>query len=145
MGSHEHECGQEHGRHDPEHHDVKPGLFCWNELGTTNIDVCKKFYTQLFGWTTQEHSMGKAGMYTVFRKDNEQIGGMFKMEGPQYNAVSPHWVSYVGVTNVDEWTKKATALGGKVLVEPMDIPEVGRFSIIADPTGARVALFQGLK
>ena len=28
-----------------------PGTFCWIELGTTDSEAAKKFYTELFGWT----------------------------------------------------------------------------------------------
>jgi predicted enzyme related to lactoylglutathione lyase len=54
----------------------------------------------------------------------------------------PHWLTYVGTDDVDATAAKAKDLGGNVIVEPADIPEVGRFSIVADPTGAVFGLFQ---
>jgi uncharacterized protein len=33
-------------------------------------------------------------------------------------------------------------LGGKVIAPPMDIPDIGRFSIVQDPQGATFALFK---
>jgi predicted enzyme related to lactoylglutathione lyase len=54
-----------------------------------------------------------------------------------------HWLTYIAVKNVDESTRNARELGAKVMVEPQDIPNIGRFSAIDDPTGAGVALFTG--
>ena len=56
---------------------------------------------------------------------------------------SPYWLTYIHVKDVDGLTRNARELGAKTLVEPMDIPTIGRFSVIADPTGAAVALFTG--
>ena len=52
------------------------------------------------------------------------------------------WQTYIGTDDVDAATEKARGLGATVYVEPTDIPTIGRFSVIADPTGASVGLFQ---
>jgi uncharacterized protein len=54
-----------------------------------------------------------------------------------------HWMSYLAVKDVDTSTKNAKEMGCKVIVPPTDIPNIGRFSAIDDPTGAGVALFTG--
>ncbi|MCZ6736184.1 MAG: VOC family protein, partial [Planctomycetota bacterium] len=64
------------------------------------------------------------------------------MKTPDAN-VGPHWLSYIAVEDVDSATKKAEQLGAKTDVPPTDIPGTGRFSVITDPTGALIALFQG--
>jgi hypothetical protein len=56
--------------------------------------------------------------------------------------VPPHWLAYVAVSDVDASCKKARDLGAKVVMEPMDIPKVGKFGVIQDPTGATIALFR---
>jgi predicted enzyme related to lactoylglutathione lyase len=48
----------------------------------------------------------------------------------------PSWGTYITVDDVDATAAKAKELGGTVLVEPQDIPEVGRFCVIKDPQGA---------
>ncbi len=55
---------------------------------------------------------------------------------PDTGEMPPAWGIYLTVDNVDETAKKAKALGGKVLIEPRDIPEVGRFCVLQDPQGA---------
>jgi predicted enzyme related to lactoylglutathione lyase len=57
----------------------------------------------------------------------------------------PFWGAYINCTNVDETTKKAAANGAKVVKEPFDVMDVGRMSVITDPTGAAVSLWQGKK
>jgi predicted enzyme related to lactoylglutathione lyase len=54
--------------------------------------------------------------------------------------VPSHWMSYITVDDVDALLGKVTELGGQVLFGPMDIPKVGRFVTIMDPTGAAVSL-----
>jgi predicted enzyme related to lactoylglutathione lyase len=57
--------------------------------------------------------------------------------------VPDSWLVYFGTADVDGDTKKAADLGAAVVVEPMDIPNTGRFSVLLDPQGAAFALFQG--
>jgi len=51
----------------------------------------------------------------------------------------PHWGSYVTVDDVDATARTARDLGGKVLLGPHDIPNVGRFCVIEDPQGAVIS------
>jgi hypothetical protein len=117
------------------------GTFCWNEVMTPDAAAAKRFYTKLFGWTTEDKDMGKF-TYTIFKSGNTQAGGLMELKGPQAGA-PPSWLAYVAVKSVDESTKKAQGLGAKVCVPPTDIPNIGRFSVITDPTGATLGLFQG--
>jgi hypothetical protein len=119
------------------------GTFCWNELMTRDATKAKQFYTQLFGWKTDQMDMGPAGTYTMYVNGGQHVGGMMALTGPETQDVPPHWLAYVSVTNVDEATKKAQKLGASVCVPPTDIPNnIGRFSIITDPTGASLGLYQ---
>jgi uncharacterized protein len=52
----------------------------------------------------------------------------------------PAWISYVTVDNADTSAQQAEKLGGKIVVPPRDIPEVGRFAVIQDPQGATIAI-----
>ena len=55
------------------------------------------------------------------------------------------WTGYVTVDNIDETAKLTESLGGRVIIPPTDIPEVGRFAILADPQGAGIAAITYLK
>jgi predicted enzyme related to lactoylglutathione lyase len=63
------------------------------------------------------------------------------MEGMQ---APPHWLVYIGTDDVDATTARAKELGATIHVEPMDIPNVGRFSVLQDPAGAAFGLFKGI-
>ena len=116
------------------------GTFCFDELLTTDPDAAARFYGAVFGWTTTQHDFGKWGTYTLFRSGSKDAGGMLKM--PADATGRPAWLPYVLVASVDEQAARVPGLGGKVFVQPSDIPGIGRFSVTADPTGATIALFQ---
>ena len=118
------------------------GTFCWNELMTRDADAAKKFYFALFDWQAQDMDMGEMGVYTIFKKGEKEIGGMMEMAGEQFEGVPPHWMGYIAVDDVDVSTNKAEQLGAQICVPPTDIPGVGRFSVITDPTGATISLFK---
>lgn len=119
-----------------------PGTFCWMELMTTDTSKAKDFYTKLLGWNTEEMDMGECGTYTIFKIRDQGLGGMMKIS-TEMGPIPPHWLAYVAVDDVDASTTQARELGAEVLSPPMDIPAVGRFSVVKDPTGAAIALFQG--
>jgi len=54
--------------------------------------------------------------------------------------VPAHWMAYIAVDDVDAAAAKLDSLGGTLIHGPQDIPNVGRFCIIQDPTGAAVGL-----
>lgn len=119
------------------------GTFMWNELATNDPDACTAFYQKLLGWTTEEMPMPQgAGVYTVFNAGDTPAGGMFKMEGEQFAGIPPHWMSYIHVDDVDVAVTQAQELGGSVKAPAFDVPGVGRIAVIADPSGAAVALMK---
>ncbi len=123
--------------------EYKPGTFCWVELATSDSGAAKTFYTQLFGWTFEDHPMGPDMVYTMLKLDGKDVGALYKLMSEQTeHGVPPHWLSYVSVTNVDESTEKAKATGATILKEPFDVMTVGRMSVVQDPTGAVFALWQ---
>jgi len=118
-----------------------PGTFCWNELATTNLEAAKKFYTELFGWKLKE-SQAAGMIYNEIVAAGREIGGMYQMgaECGDTSDAPSHWMSYIAVDDVDAKAKQVEELGGKVCVPPTDIPNVGRFCVINDPTGATLSL-----
>jgi predicted enzyme related to lactoylglutathione lyase len=84
--------------------------------------------------------MGALGTYRVLKRGDRQTAGIMKMP---LMVKQPYWLTYVLVPAVDAATVKAKELGATVVLGPQDIPKIGRFSVILDPTGAPVALFTG--
>lgn len=118
-------------------HCFKHGAFSWSELMTSDVAAAKAFYSQLFGWTTEDMSMPDMN-YTVVKVADQSVGGIMATP-PEAQGMPPMWGVYVTVTDVDATAKRTEELGGKVLVAPQDIPNVGRFCVIQDPQGAVIS------
>ena len=120
-----------------------PGTFCWIELGTSDSEAAKKFYTELFGWTFADNPIGPDMVYTMLKKDGKDVGALYKLM-PEMTArgIPPHWLSYVSVSSADETAAKAKEAGGTLMKEPFDVFTHGRMAVIQDPTGAVFALWQ---
>jgi len=123
----------------PAHAMPAHGAFCWNELGSTDDEAAKKFYSELLGWTFKEGDAAGMKYSEIVGAGGCPVGGVYKM-GPEFGEAPSHWMAYVAVDDVDAAAKRVEELGGKVCVPPSDIPNVGRFSVINDPTGATISL-----
>jgi len=119
------------------------GEFCWYELGTRDISVALKFYTDLMSWNTRDHDMGEGWIYHIFLSGDHEVGAGYQMFGPQFEGVPSHWMPYVWVDDVDAAASKAAELGGRILAPPADIPNVGRMAFLEDPQGAHFAVYKG--
>ena len=121
------------------------GRFVWYELITTDVERARSFYANVLGWGTQEVAM--PGMaYTLFTVGEASVSGLMSLpEDAKKMGAKPHWIGYVGVDDVDATDDRIKQLGGVVHVPPTDIPNVGRFSIVADPQMATLALLERLQ
>jgi predicted enzyme related to lactoylglutathione lyase len=117
------------------------GRFVWRDLMTTDPEKVKAFYSELLGWTFTQHDMGDF-VYEMFKIGEEHFGGIMPLDPA--HGIPSNWVSYIHVPSVDEAVATVSAQGGSVSTPAMDIPEVGRFAIVADPRGAHFALFTSL-
>ena len=120
---------------------AKPGSFCWFELATSDQAAAKKFYGGLFGWTANDSPMGPGAYYTMFQLWGRNVGAAYTLDQAQ-QGLPPFWGTYVAVANVDETTAKAKTLGATVLAGPFDVGEHGRMSVLLDPTGAAINVWQ---
>ena len=114
---------------------MKHGAFSWFELMTNDVDAAKDFYSKLFGWETEKMEMEGGMIYTVVKVNGEAAGGMMGMPSGA-GGMPSMWGIYVTVDDVDETARSVKKMGGKVLVAPQDIPQVGRFCVFQDPQGA---------
>jgi len=69
------------------------------------------------------------------------VAGMMQMT-EEWGDAPPHWMTYITVADCDASAKTVEELGGQVCVPPTDIPEVGRFAVINDPTGATFSIIK---
>lgn len=124
----------------------KPGNFCWIELVTTDQDAAKKFYGELFGWTSDDSPMGPNDFYTIFKIDGQPVGAARTMPAEQRaQGIPPHWLLYVATDIVDVSAKRAAELGATIVVEPIDVVDAGRMAVIRDPGGAHFCLWEAQK
>ncbi|HTM57626.1 MAG TPA: VOC family protein [Candidatus Udaeobacter sp.] len=121
----------------------EPGTMCWNELITDDANKAGDFYKHVFGWTAEQAPLQQGGFYTIFKKDGAQAAGMMKAT-PDMKLTHPYWMTYFGVDDVDKSAEKTRQLGGKIMMPPADIPNIGRFSIVTDAQGGYFTLFKPL-
>jgi predicted enzyme related to lactoylglutathione lyase len=116
------------------------GHFVWYELLTDDTEAAKAFYGAVLGWKTRPFGDG-AHPYSIWTSGETPLGGVMKIL-PEWAKAGEraHWWAHVAVEDVDAATAKAQELGGTVRTPPTDIPEVGRFAIVADPQGAVISL-----
>ncbi len=113
-------------------------VFAWVELASSDPDAARRYYAEVMGWDTGEMDMGEAGPYVMFKRaDGQDVAGITSSEGGE-----DVWYPYLTAGDVDATTKRAAELGATVLMEPIEAPGVGRFSILTDPAGARFGLFK---
>ncbi|HTV32545.1 MAG TPA: VOC family protein [Methylocella sp.] len=121
------------------------GCFVWYELTTTDIEAAKAFYADVIGWGTRDASVPGLA-YSLFTEQDSPVTGLTSLPDDARRAgIAPHWMGYVGVDDVDEAVARIKQLGGSVHVSPRDVPNISRFSVIADPQMATLALVKGRK
>jgi len=119
--------------------------FVWYELLTTDIEAAKAFYANVVGWGTRDVSMPGLA-YSLFTVADAPVTGLMNLpEDARRARATPHWMGYVGVADLDAAVGRIKQLGGAVRVPPTNIPNISRFSVVADPQKATLALVKGLK
>lgn len=118
------------------------GRFCWLDLATSDAARATDFYRALFGWhAREEHALG--GKFTRLQLAGRDIGSLYQLQRAQIErGVPSHWTPYVEVADVMQVVGRTEALGGELLVAPLEIPGLARIAIVADPAGAHLGLWQ---
>lgn len=118
-------------------------MLSYTDLQTTDPGAAKEFYAELFGWEVTELPMGDGQFYVQFKKGGKTVAGASEQQQQQRDSgTPPMWNTYFTVLDVDNRTKEAERAGGTILVEPFDVFDAGRMSVIADPNGAVFSLWQ---
>jgi hypothetical protein len=109
------------------------------ELNTTDPAKAKAFYTGLFSWKMEDMPMGPGMTYTMIQPGEGPGGGLMKHPVP---GAPSAWLAYVTVDDLKASTEKAKSLGAQVMKDVTEVPGMGWFSIILDPTGAALGLWK---
>jgi len=126
--------------HQPATGQQHPGKFVWADLFTTDPVAATKFYTGLFGWTTNVIDQnGKA--YTVFSNGSVPVAGLAPRNTA--NAKRPsRWIHYIAVKDINATLALATQAGGTVRAPAREFPARGFQAIITDHEGSPIGLMQ---
>ena len=112
-----------------------PSKFVWYELMTTDLEAAKTFYSSVVGWRAE--NFAGASPYVVMNAGDRGVAGLMTIpEEAKSMGAGPSWLGYIYAPDTDAATNSVRDAGGKVFREPADIPDVGRFSVVADPQGA---------
>ena len=110
---------------------------CWIQLSTEDVNIAISFYGDLFGWSAGEASEEYQG-YRMFFRGEEPIAGLV----PTPDGSHPTWTVFLATADLAGTVERATAAGGRVIVEPMPVADLGSFAELADPAGAAVGAWQ---
>ncbi len=108
---------------------------CWNEIATNDPAASADFYTKLTGWKAKV-----SPEYTEWYLGEIPIGGMRTIH--EGEPTPPSWMPYFMVDDCNEATGRARSAGATACAETIDMPGVGRFSVLMDPQGAVFALYE---
>src|ERR1700761_8541429 len=117
---------------------VMANPFVHVELNTQDVAKAKSFYQSLFAWSLNDVDMGDM-TYTMIDVGDGTGGGMMKHPMPGAPSM---WLPYVLVDDIVAATAKAKSLGATVVRDVMEVTGAGSLSIITDPTGATLGLWQ---
>jgi len=125
---------------DTEDYQPEVGEWIWAELLTSQPEVAASFYRNVFGYEVTEISARKGNEHFVLAAGGfarASIGAL-----PLKDDARPAWLGYVRVLSADKAADRATALGGRVLVTPRLSQHGTLFAVVADPTGAAIAVIE---
>jgi predicted enzyme related to lactoylglutathione lyase len=118
----------------PDAPDTPVGDWVWNELATPDPAKALAFYESVFGYAHEDMDLGGEGRYHILKSaDGVARGGIMKTP---HDAQPAMWVPYVRVEDADAIASRVAPLGGRLLLAPTRIENVGRVGMLADPLGA---------
>jgi predicted enzyme related to lactoylglutathione lyase len=109
-------------------------------LGTPDIEATASFYGDLLGWEIPElPNSAELGGYRRAKKNGADVAGVAPL---MQEGQPPAWTTYVSVADAEATTTAVREAGGQVIVEPMDVMDLGKMAVFADPTGAAFGIWQ---
>ncbi|MEV7607582.1 VOC family protein [Paenarthrobacter sp. NPDC089322] len=127
----------------PEVESYKQGTPCWVDLSSTDIDVSKRFYGDLFGWELDAMDAGNGMTYFMAKLRGRYVAGMMQQMPDAPEGMPSYWANYIAVDSADEAAQRAEAAGGTILFPPDTVPNGGgRMFFAADPTGAQIGFWE---
>ncbi|MFF1832457.1 VOC family protein [Paenarthrobacter sp. NPDC058040] len=127
----------------PEVDQYKQGTPCWVDLSSTDIEVSRKFYSDLFGWELDAMDAGPGMTYFMAKLKGRYVAGMMQQMPDAPEGMPSYWANYIAVDSVDQAAERAVAAGGTILFPPDAVPNGGgRMFFASDPTGAQIGFWE---
>ena len=112
---------------------------CWTELSVPDPAAAQRFYGEVFGWRGDTDPRPEAGGYTMFKIGRSPVAAVM----PLFNETQPvAWSVCLAVADAENITTEAVAHGGKVLVPPTEVFDLGTCGVLSDPGGAAFSIWQ---
>ncbi len=119
------------------------GKFVWYDQMSNDLPGSEKFYSKVVGWSLAPNTMN-AQKYTLLKTGENMVGGLMPIpEDAAKMGVRPAWMGYIAVDDVKKYADKVKAAGGAIHRPPTEIPNIGTFAVVGDPSGAGFLLFKG--
>jgi predicted enzyme related to lactoylglutathione lyase len=115
--------------------------FVWYELVTNDMSKAVAFYSRVVEWDVRDAGM-PGFTYMIFGKDGKDVGGMMTWAGAGAPELPPEWMGHIHTAKLDAELKAVLSDGGTVMKPAQDIPNVGRFAVVADPQKVKYMLFE---
>jgi predicted enzyme related to lactoylglutathione lyase len=109
------------------------------EIPAANVEAAGTFYQQLFGWKIQHDASMN---YTMFEAGNGDEYGGFPQVSPENPAGQV--LVYIHSDDIEADLKNVEKLGGKVLFQKAEIPQMGWYGNFQDPTGNVIGLYTSM-
>ena len=116
-----------------------PGTPSWVELSSPDPEASASFYGEVLGWSPTEPGGPESGGYRMFQCGDKNVAGLM---GHMQEGQPTAWMTYISVADANETAERVAAAGGNVIVNPMDVMDLGRMAVFADPTGAVFGVWQ---
>jgi uncharacterized protein len=123
----------------PKRDSAPVGAPCWIELFTSDVEKGRAFYQELFGWTSDEPAEEFGGYFT-FYKDGVRVAGGMHNDGQ--SGAPDVWSVYLASEDAKATADAAKANGGQVMVEPMEVMDLGSMVVVSDPGGGVIGGWQ---
>jgi uncharacterized protein len=114
----------------------------WTELSTPDPEAAQSFLEAALGWSFQVMPMA-GGDYLIGAVHDHGVGGV---RAPQPGeGGEPQWRTYIAVADAGELVRRVEEAGGRLTMEPFDIPDVGRVVAFEHPAVGQLLAMEYLR
>lgn len=115
------------------------GTPCWVDLFTTDLGAAKQFYGPLLGWHLTD-GPPETGGYVLADIGGRAVAGLMGMQsGMEHPSV---WTTYLATDDAAATAAQITSAGGRVVMDVMDVMDLGVMAVAQDPTGGTFGIWQ---